>query len=96
MGNHRSDYGLSHSLRTIRAANMRLVLLTSTRSTQAVLVSQIELCNLLLGEIRAISCSLEKGMDSCGMVRRRAVVARRVRGGRHFLSRNSLINCSKR
>jgi len=53
---------LLHSLSTIQAAKTQFHLLTAGSLTPALLVSQIRLCDVLLGEIRAISCSLERRM----------------------------------
>ncbi len=50
---------LLHSLSTIQAAKTHLRLLTTSSSAPTVLVSQINLCDVLLGEIRAIRSSLE-------------------------------------
>src|SRR3954471_20890076 len=58
------NHGLSNSLKAIQAAKSRFNLLTARSSTKAVLASQIELCDILLEEIRAISCGLEKRMMS--------------------------------
>jgi hypothetical protein len=78
---------LLHSLGAIQAAKTKFHLLTASSSTPTVLVSQIRLCDVLLGEIRAISCSLETRIRSGGTIRRRFVVARRNRGGRHLVVR---------
>jgi hypothetical protein len=58
-------------------------LLSARSSTQAVLASQIELCDILLEEIRSISCSLEKRMGSRSVMSCRSEPARRTRGSRH-------------
>jgi hypothetical protein len=76
---------LLHSLSTIQEAKTQFHLLTASSLTAAVLVSQIRLCDVLLGEIRAISCGLERLTRRPGMTRRRAVVARRNRSGRHLV-----------
>src|SRR5258707_7051950 len=73
---------LLHSLSTIQAAKTQFHLLTAGSLTPALLVAQIRLCDVLLGEIRAISCSLERRMKSPGTRCRRSVVARRNRSGR--------------
>src|SRR5258708_3947904 len=77
------NIALQHSLGTIRTAKTQLHLLTASNSTPTGLVSQIHLCDVLLGEIRAIRSSLE-GRMSRGMIRRRSVVARRTRSSRHL------------
>src|SRR5258707_15702889 len=59
---------LLHSLSTIQAAKTQFHLLTASGLTPALLVSQIRLCDVLLGEIRAISCSLERRMRSPGNI----------------------------
>jgi hypothetical protein len=91
------DQVLLHSLRTIQAAKTRFRLLTASGSTQAGLVSQIELCDVLLDEIRAISCSLERRMSSRGAIRRRSVVARRNRSSSYLpVAQGNPANRSKR
>ncbi len=75
---------LSISLKTIRAAKTRFHLLTTRGSTQAVLTSQIELCDVLLKEIRSISCSLEKRMSSRNATSRCSAAIRRSRSSRHL------------
>jgi hypothetical protein len=79
-----SNDALLHSLSTIQAAKTQFHLSTASSLTPALLVSQIKLCDVLLGEIRAISCSLERRMRCGGVIRRRSVVARRNRSGRHL------------
>lgn len=78
-------HGLSNSLKKIRAAKSRFHLLTARSPTQAVLASQIELCDILLEEIRSISCSLEKRMGSRGVTSCRSEPARRIRSNRHLI-----------
>jgi hypothetical protein len=58
-------------------------LLTARGSTPAVLASQIELCDILLEEIRLISSSLEKRMGSRSVMGCRSEPARRPRSSRH-------------
>ncbi len=70
------DNTLLHSLSTIQAAKTQFHLLTASSLTPTGLVSQIRLCDVLLGEIRTISSSLERRMRCRGMIRRRSVVAR--------------------
>ena len=70
------DNALLHSLSTIQAAKTQFHLSTASSLTPTGLVSQIRLCDVLLGEIRTISCSLERRMRYRGMIRRRSVVAR--------------------
>ncbi len=74
---------LLHSLSTIQAAKTRLHLLNAGSSTPTVLVSQIRLCDVLLREILAIRSSLASRMRCRSMIRRRPVVARRIRSTRH-------------
>ena len=90
------NHALLKSLKKIRAAKSRFHLLTSRGSTQAVLASQIELCNVLLEEIQSISSSLEKRMDNCSAVNRRSVVTRRNRGSRYRMVPQRVRNRSKR
>jgi hypothetical protein len=75
---------LLHALSAIQAAKTQFHLLTARSLTPTELVSQIRLCDVLLGEIRTISCSLERRMRSRGTIRRRSVVARRNRSSRHL------------
>jgi len=77
------NHGLSNSLKTIRAAKSRFNLLKARNSTQAALASQIELCDILLEEIRSISNSLEKRIGSRSVMSRRSEAARRTRSSRH-------------
>src|SRR5277367_809721 len=62
------DNRLLHSLSTIQAAKTQLRSLTTSSSTATVLVSQIGLCDILLGEIRAIRLSLERRLRHRGSV----------------------------
>jgi hypothetical protein len=78
-----SSNKLLHSLSTIQAAKAQFHLLTANSLTPTVLVSQIRLCDILLGEIRTISCCLEGRMKCRGTIGRRSVVARRNRSSRH-------------
>jgi hypothetical protein len=77
------NHALSKSLKKIRAAKSRFHSLTARGSTQAALASQIELCDVLLEEIRSISCSLEKRIDKCSATNRRSVATRRNRSSRY-------------
>ena len=77
------NHGLSDSLKTIRAAKSRFHLLTARGSTQAVLSSQIELCDIMLREIRSISCSFEKRMSSGDVMNRVSGASERSRSGRY-------------
>lgn len=90
------NHALSKSLKKIRAAKSRFHLLTARGSTQAVLASQIELCDVLLEEIRSISCSLEKRMDKCGVTNRRSAATRRNRGNRYRMVPQRVPGRSKR
>ena len=84
---HRVDLfnnALQHSLTTIQAAKTQLHLLTASGVTPTVLVSKIRLCDVLLGEIRAIRRGLEGPMRCRGMIRRRSAVARRNRSSRRL------------
>jgi hypothetical protein len=88
---------LLNSLKIIRAAKSRFHLLTARSSTQAVLVSQIELCDVLLDEIRTISCSLEKRIKGRSVIGRRSVVSSRNRSSRYrALPQRDALNRSKR
>ena len=75
--------GLSNSLKAIRAAKSRFHVLSTRSPTKAVLASQIELCDILLEEIRSISSSLEKRISSCKVRNRRSEATRRARSSRH-------------
>ena len=91
------NHGLSNSLKTIRAAKSRFHLLTARNSTQAVLASQIELCDILLEEIRSISCSLEKRIGSRSVTGCPSEPARRTRSSRHLMvAQRDRSNRSKR
>lgn len=79
------NHALSNSLKTIRAARTQFHLLTARGSTQAVLTSQIELCDVLLQEIQSISCDLEKRMSRGTATNRCAAVTRRTRSSRHLV-----------
>ena len=79
-----SNNGLQHSLSIIQAAKTQFHSLTANGLTPTALVSQIRLCDVLLGEIRAIRCSLEGRMKSRGMISRRSMPARRNRSARHL------------
>jgi len=60
------NYALSNSLKTIRAAKSHFNLLAERAPTKAVLMSQIEICDRLLAEIRSIRCGLGKRMSTKG------------------------------
>jgi hypothetical protein len=91
-----SNNALLHSLSTIQAAKTQFHLSTASSLTPALLVSQIRLCDVLLGEIQAISCSLERRMRCRGVIRRRSEVARRNRSGRYLaISQGNPPNRSK-
>ena|SRR5215475_5963992 len=82
---HRAELfndGLLHSLSTIRTAKTQFHSLTASSLTPTALASQIRLCDVLLGEIRAISYSLKRRMGSRRIARPRSVVSRRSRGSR--------------
>jgi hypothetical protein len=74
---------LLHSLNTIQAAKTQLRLLMTSNSTPTVLVSQIDLCDILLGEIRTIRLSLEGRLAHRKSVRRSAGAAKRNRSHGH-------------
>jgi hypothetical protein len=74
------SHSLFQSLKKIRAAKTRFYSLTSRSSDQAVLMSQIKLCEVLLEEIRSISCSLEKRTGKRSPTGRRSAATRRTRG----------------
>lgn len=78
------DFGLSNSLKAIRAARSRFNLLTARSSTPAALASQIELCDILLDEIRSIGCSLEKRKNSRSVMSRCSEPTKRTRGSRQL------------
>jgi hypothetical protein len=72
---------LLHFLSTIQAAKRQLRLLTTSNSTQTLLVSQIGLCDVLLNEIRAIRLSLERRLlRHRSSVRHGAFAAKHNRG----------------
>jgi hypothetical protein len=74
------NYSLLQSLKKIRSAKSRFQSLTSRSSNRAELVSQIELCDVLLAEIRTISCNLEKRTVKRSATSRRSAATRRNRG----------------
>ncbi len=101
MGSYQGDifnHALSNSLKTIRVAKSRLHILTEHGSTQSVLASQIELCNILLDEIQSISHSLERRIGTGSAISRRSVVTRRSRSSRHPVAplRDSLNHTKRR
>lgn len=90
------NHAILNSLKKIRTAKSRFHLLTARGSTQAVLASQIELCDVLLEEIRSISCSLENRMDKRSATKRRSAVTRRSRGSRYRVAPRRVPGRSKR
>ena len=79
------SHSLSKSLKKIRTAKTRFHSLASRSSDHAVLVSQIKLCEVLLEEIRSISCSLEKRTGKRSSTSRRAAATRRNRSNPYRL-----------
>jgi hypothetical protein len=73
------NHALSNSLKTIRAARSRFNLLAAHAPTKAVLTTQVELCEIMLAEIRSIRCCLGKRMSTTS---RFSVSARRVRSSK--------------
>ena len=59
-GGDLSDHAVLKSLNIIRTARLRVDRLTSRRSTEAALLSQIALCDVLLDEIQSVACSLKR------------------------------------
>jgi hypothetical protein len=89
---HRAELftdALSHSLSTIQAAKTRFHLLTTGNSTPTILVSQIRLCDVLLGEIQAIQSHLEGRMECRDLVGRHPVAARRNRSSKRLAVRRA-------
>ncbi|UFZ04767.1 hypothetical protein LQG66_00085 [Bradyrhizobium ontarionense] len=80
------NHAVLKSLDKIRAAKSRFNRLTSGNPTQAALMSQIELCDALLDEIRLISSSLEKRVENRSVVSRRPMATRRQRGASHRIA----------
>lgn len=74
---------LMRSLNTIQSAKAQFHFLTAGGSTPAMLVSQIELCDVLLDEIRGISSSLETRIRRRDITGQRSVL-RRTKGGRKY------------
>jgi hypothetical protein len=72
------------ALRTIKAARKELRLETVLDPTPSALVSQIELYDVLLGEIRAVHDCLGGRVRGRGGVNRRSAVARCSRSGRYL------------
>jgi hypothetical protein len=81
--NKLNNHSLSHSLGTLKAAKSQLFLLMAENSTPSALITQIRLCDVLLGEIRTIGACLASGLYRQGLMRRRFVVASRPRAVRH-------------
>jgi hypothetical protein len=87
---------LRRSLGTIQLAKTRLHSLTACDSTATVLVSQIRLCDILLGEIHAIRSSLEGRTGCWESVRRRPVVVRGNDSSKHpIIPRGNSVNRSR-
>lgn len=59
-GGDLSNQAVLKSLSRLRAAKLRLDRPTSLQSTEATLLSQIALCDVLLDEIQSIACSLKR------------------------------------
>jgi len=57
------DYALRDSLSVIKETHVQLHVLTGMTTTANVLASQIELCDILLGEISGIRSSLAKDIQ---------------------------------
>ncbi|MGJ5203848.1 hypothetical protein [Bradyrhizobium sp. HKCCYLR20261] len=80
------------SLKKMRAARAAIKSLASADAAPSALLSQIELCNVLLGEIRAISRSLDKRPEHPKVSQRRQVTTRRHRSTAHpIVPRRSLV-----
>ena len=84
---------LLRSLKTISAVKTQFHSTTNS-STPAGLVSQIELCDVLLDELHAISRSLEKRVTGRGVTIRRSGVARLNLDRRRAVSRRKSDNRS--
>jgi hypothetical protein len=54
---------LQHSLTAIKEAHVQLHLLTATTTSPTALASQIQLCEVLLGEISGIRSSLARSLE---------------------------------
>ena len=74
------------SLKKIRATKSRFRLLAPGKSSRSALLSQIELCDILLGEIRTISSCVEKRAEKSSAPSRRPVANRRHRGTAHLVA----------
>ncbi|MFC5323360.1 hypothetical protein [Bradyrhizobium oligotrophicum] len=74
------------SLNKIRATKSRFRRLASGNSSQSALLSQIELCDILLNEIRSISSCVEKRAEKSGAPSRRPMANRRHRGTAHLVA----------
>src|SRR5512146_2881313 len=59
-GGDLSNHSVLKSLSKIRTAKLRLDRPTSHQSTEAALLSQIALCDVLLDEIQSVACSLKR------------------------------------
>jgi hypothetical protein len=81
--NKLNNHSLSRSLGTLKVAKSQLSVLMAENSTPSALITQIKLCDVLLGEIRTIGACLANGLFRQDLIRRRFVVANRPRAARH-------------
>jgi hypothetical protein len=81
------DHKLLSSLKKIRDVKSQFNGLRPCGSTQAALVSQIELCDTLLDEIRSVSYCLERRLGGCRVTSRRSMGSKRNRSSRYQRSR---------
>lgn len=85
---YRADKSIENTLlgalRTIKAARKELHSQTAPDPTPSALVSQIELYDVLLGEIRAVHACLWGRVRGGSGVSRRSAVARCSRSGRYL------------
>jgi hypothetical protein len=90
--NKLNDHSLSDSLGTLKAAKSQLFLLMAENSTPSALITQIRLCDVLLGEIRTIGACLANGLSRQDLMRLRFVFSDRPRAVR----RSKLASVNKR
>ncbi|GLH79937.1 hypothetical protein SSBR45G_48460 [Bradyrhizobium sp. SSBR45G] len=85
VGRGRAPNSVQKSLSKIRSARLRLKQPPADHSTPAALMSQIELYDVLLDEIRSITSSLDKRVEHSGAPSRRPMANRRHRGTAHLI-----------
>ena len=83
-GDELNNNTVLRSLSAIKAANMQFHLLAAGNPTPTALVTQIRLCDILLGEIRMIGASLAMRVRCRSQVSQHSIFVRRHRGSRYI------------